>query len=113
MGGMRLVAGVAVLTLASAWPGAATRVFADTMESALVRSYQSNPQLNAQRASVRATDESVPHALSGYRPKVAITASVGYQYTDITFSQRLPGQGNVLGRISGNQTPVTVGATVS
>jgi outer membrane protein len=55
---------------------------ADTIEAALVRAYQNNPQLNAQRAAVRATDENVPQALSGYRPKVAVTASAGYQYTD-------------------------------
>src|ERR1700724_4028480 len=61
---------------------AATPARADTMEAALLRAYQTNPQLNAQRASVRATDENVPQALSGYRPKVAITASAGYQYTD-------------------------------
>ena len=28
------------------------------------------------------TDENVPQALSGYRPKVAVTASAGVQYTD-------------------------------
>jgi outer membrane protein len=55
---------------------------ADTMEAALLRAYQTNPQLNAQRASVRATDESVPQALSGYRPKVTMTASGGGQYTN-------------------------------
>jgi outer membrane protein len=61
---------------------AAFSVHADTMESALLRAYQSNPQLNAQRALVRATDENVPQALAGYRPKVAATLSGGYQYTD-------------------------------
>jgi outer membrane protein len=55
---------------------------ADTIEAALVRAYQGNPQLNAQRALVRATDENVPQALSGYRPRVAVTASAGEQYTD-------------------------------
>src|SRR5262245_2049309 len=55
---------------------------ADTIEAALVRAYQTNPQLNAQRAQVRVTDENVPQALSGYRPKVAVTASAGAQYTD-------------------------------
>src|SRR6266849_423026 len=58
-------------------------VLADTIEAALVRAYQGNPQLNAQRAQVRFTDENVPQALSGYRPKVAVTASAGYQYTDV------------------------------
>ena len=55
---------------------------ADTMEAALLRAYQNNPQLNAQRALVRSIDESVPQALSGYRPKVAATASGGVQYID-------------------------------
>jgi len=57
---------------------------AETMESALVQAYQNNPQLNAQRASTRATDEAVPQALSGYRPRVSITTTLGEQYTDIT-----------------------------
>ena len=50
---------------------AVTPAVADTIEAALVRAYQTNPQLNAQRASVRATDENVPQALSGYRPRVS------------------------------------------
>jgi outer membrane protein len=54
---------------------------ADTLEWALVQAYQNNPVLNAQRASLRAQDEAVPQALSGYRPRVAVTASVGSQYT--------------------------------
>src|ERR1700734_7084 len=38
---------------------AALPVHADTMESALLRAYRNNPQLNAQRASVRAVDSSI------------------------------------------------------
>src|ERR1700760_3566013 len=72
-------AAAAVLLMACVGP---TPVLADTIEAALVRAYQNNPQLNAQRASVRATDENVPQALSGYRPRVAVTASAGTQYTD-------------------------------
>jgi outer membrane protein len=53
---------------------------ADTLEWALVQAYQNNPSLNAQRAALRATDENVPQALSGYRPKLSITASGGYSY---------------------------------
>src|SRR5664279_4140064 len=52
---------------------------AESIESALVKAYQNNPTLNAQRASVRVTDEGVPQALSGYRPKVTVTASGGEQ----------------------------------
>jgi outer membrane protein len=77
-------AAAAVLLMAFAGPVPA---LADTIEAALVRAYQSNPQLNAQRAQVRSTDENVPQALSGYRPKVAVTASAGYQYLDSLSTQ--------------------------
>ena len=50
---------------------------ADTLEGALVQAYQNNPSLNSQRASVRATDEGVPQALAGYRPRVTANGSVG------------------------------------
>jgi outer membrane protein len=83
---------------------AATPARADTMEAALLRAYQNNPQLNAQRASVRAIDENVPQALSGYRPKVTMTASGGGQYTNQLS----------VGRIGeGPQGPHAVGATVT
>jgi outer membrane protein len=52
------------------------------MESALLRAYQTNPQLNAQRASVRAVDEVVPQALAGYRPKVSGTFTAGVGFID-------------------------------
>jgi outer membrane protein len=81
MYGVRVVTGAAAAALLLAFAGPAP-VLAETIEAALVRSYQNNPQLNAQRALVRSTDENVPQALSGYRPKVAVTASAGYQYTD-------------------------------
>ena len=55
---------------------------ADTMRGALTQAYQNNPQLNAQRAAVRVTDESVPQALSGYRPRISLSASVAEQYLD-------------------------------
>ena len=84
MGGVKVVTGAAAAVLLVAYAGLAPAL-ADTIEAALVRAYQNNPQLNAQRALVRSTDENVPQALSGYRPKVAVTASAGYQYTDATF----------------------------
>jgi outer membrane protein len=51
---------------------------AETLADALARVYQNNPQLTAQRAQLRAIDESVPQALSGYRPQVSVGASAGY-----------------------------------
>ena len=59
-------------------------VAAETMELALARAYETNPQLNAQRAIVRQNDEGVSQALSGYRPTLSATASVGEQYTNTT-----------------------------
>jgi outer membrane protein len=55
---------------------------ADTLEGALALAYRNNPQINAQRAATRATDESVPVALSGYRPQVRATAQIAEQYID-------------------------------
>ena len=78
MRGVKVVTGAAAAVLLMAYVGL-TPALADTIEAALVRAYQNNPQLNAQRASVRSTDENVPQALSGYRPRVAVTGSAGYQ----------------------------------
>jgi outer membrane protein len=86
---------------------------ADTIEAALVRAYQSNPQLNAQRSQVRVTDENVPQALSGYRPKVAVTASAGFQYTDSLSTQGGTADNIVKTPINGYNPPRSVGATVT
>src|SRR6478609_730250 len=87
MHGVKLFTGAAVSVLLTALAGP-TPALADTIEAALVRAYQNNPQLNAQRAQVRSTDENVPQALSGYRPKVNLSLSTGYQYQDIQAVQK-------------------------
>jgi outer membrane protein len=86
---------------------------ADTIEAALVRAYQNNPQLNAQRAQVRSTDENVPQALSGYRPKIAITASGGYQYTDELVTSGGSPTNLVKSEFHGTNGPRSAGLTVS
>src|SRR4051794_4092149 len=58
------------LTLAPG-PAGATQ-----LADALVGAYQTNPQLQAERATLRATDELVPQALSGYRPRVFLNGAV-------------------------------------
>ena len=58
---------------------AATTVRAETLPEALAKAYQTNPQLNAERARQRATDENVPQALAGYRPQILASLSVGLQ----------------------------------
>ena len=112
MGGVKFVTGaaVAVLLMMSIGP---SPVLADTIEAALVRAYQINPQLNAQRASVRATDENVPQALSGYRPRVAITGSAGYQYTDTNTTSGGSPTAIVRTEIHGTNAPRSIGATVT
>lgn len=57
-----VVAAIGVVSIAGA--------HAQSLEQALVSAYLTNPQLEAQRAALRATDELVPQALSGWRPSV-------------------------------------------
>jgi len=105
MFGVKLVTAAAAVVLVMACAGP-TPVLADTIEAALVRAYQNNPQLNASRAAVRSVDESVPQALSGYRPKVNLTASAGFQYSDGQTAPATPA-------FRGTQRPRTVGLTVN
>ena len=62
--------------------GFSTGASSETIEGALARAYGSNPNLNANRAGTRAVDESVPQALSGYRPKLAASGDTGYASQD-------------------------------
>ncbi|MDO9417060.1 TolC family outer membrane protein [Pararhizobium sp.] len=50
-------------------------VSAETIFGAMAKAYKNNPDLNAARAGLRATDEGVPIAKSGYRPVVEGTAT--------------------------------------
>jgi outer membrane protein len=52
---------------------------AESLSGALVKAYQSNPQLNAERARQRGTDENVPQALAGYRPQIVASLGAGLQ----------------------------------
>src|SRR5438552_9297514 len=112
MRGTKVFAGAAASALLIALLGPVPAL-ADTIEAALVRAYQTNPQLNSQRAQVRVTDENVPQALSGYRPKVAVTASAGVQYTDTVLTAG--GTANVLVRSPnhGTNAPRSAGMTIS
>lgn len=52
---------------------------AENLPDALAKAYQTNPQLNAERARQRATDENVPQALVGYRPQIVASLTAGLQ----------------------------------
>jgi outer membrane protein len=75
---IRRLAGLGAASLAVA--ATCSAASADTLEWAIVQAYQNNPSLNAQRAALRAADENVPQALSGYRPKLSLTAAGGFNY---------------------------------
>src|SRR5580698_191014 len=105
--GVRSLHGVAATVLLMAFAGPAPAL-ADTIEAALVRAYQNNPQLNAQRAQVRSIDENVPQALAGYRPKAALTATAGVQYTDSYGASPFFG-----GEFHGVDPPRSAGVTVT
>jgi len=55
---------------------------AETLNDALALSYLNNPVLRAQRAQLRATDEGVPQALSGWRPTVFVSGSLSEEYSN-------------------------------
>ena len=71
----RLAMGLAAVAL-SATVGAGPAA-SQTLTEALANAYTSNPQLLAQRALLRQTDEGVPQALSNWRPTVTFTGQGG------------------------------------
>jgi outer membrane protein len=69
-----ILAAVSALSLSSA--------SAETLQEALVAAYNSNPQLQAERAALRGSDEDVASAKSGYRPSVGTQSSVDNGFID-------------------------------
>src|SRR2546423_14536115 len=57
---------------------AATPASAQTLTEAFAYTYNNNPQILAQRALLRSTDEQVPQALSNWRPTVTFTGNAGF-----------------------------------
>ncbi|MEI9992817.1 MAG: TolC family outer membrane protein [Rhizomicrobium sp.] len=63
-----------------------------TLNEALAVAYETNPQLAAQEASLRATDEGVAIANGGWRPTISAGGTYGYQQYYF-FPQLVPGLG--------------------
>ena len=102
----RMLLGVMACVSVLAGAGA---VSAETLESALAKAYGNNPNLNAQRAGVRAADENVAQAKSGYRPQITASADVGRTYTQ--YDDRQPGP---FGGVQGSQlTPRGYGLEIT
>lgn len=79
----RARAHAAILVVACGAFGIVSPALGETLMEAMVMAYQNNPTLQAQRASLRATDEGVPQALSGWRPNLEFVGEAGYLYQDI------------------------------
>src|SRR5262249_31096220 len=74
----RLGFGLAAIAAAAlAVPPPPAWAAASTLQEALMLAYSSNPTLLAERANLRATDETVPAALAGWRPTVTVSANAG------------------------------------
>ena len=73
---LRVGATSAIIAAAAFAP---VRASAQTLTEAFAYAYNNNPQLLAQRALLRATDESVPQALSNWRPTVTLNGSAGIE----------------------------------
>ena len=92
--------------LAAALPSQAA--LAQSMREALAQAYVGNPTLQAARAKLRATDENVPQALSGWRPTVSANANIGV--ADGSSRTNLPSSGSA---VDTARTPRGANLTVS
>lgn len=77
----RATSGVALIFFILISPALHKQVGAETIAGALARAYQNNPELNAARAGLRATNETVPQALSGFRPIISADSALGVSTT--------------------------------
>ena len=74
----RVAAPVLLSAILAVAPGAAR---SENLLDALAAAYRYNPQLDAERARLRATDEGVARAIGDYRPLIDLRADAGHQNT--------------------------------
>ncbi|MGH6837116.1 MAG: TolC family outer membrane protein, partial [Methylocella sp.] len=79
-----VLAGIVGALIVMALSPSASPGRAETMSSALARAYAGNPDMNQQRAGVRATDENLPRASAAWRPTANANAQYGYNRLDNT-----------------------------
>ncbi|NVO17378.1 MAG: TolC family outer membrane protein [Rhodoplanes sp.] len=94
----------AALALAALCVVAPRPAGAETLPVALVRAYQTNPVLNAERARQRGTDENVSIALSGYRPQIA----AGLSPSLIALRNLIPGGDSESATLRGYTAQLTI-----
>jgi outer membrane protein len=86
---------------------------AEPLEAALLQAYQNNPQLNSQRAILRQTDEGVPQALAGYRPRISATASIGTQEQRVVNRTNPGASPSVYANLQGTNVPHAAGVSAT
>ncbi len=94
-GKRRLPARIGAVLLAGATTLAAGSAAADSLVDALSQAYVNNPQLLSERAALRAVDEQLPQALSGWRPTVSVTGQAG---VTSSYSRTITGGNQFTGR---------------
>lgn len=85
---LRSGAAVALLAASLAISSPAT---AETLDQALSAAYTYSPRIDAERARLRATDESVPQAMSGYRPFIEANADISAETSTTRFKDEAGG----------------------
>jgi outer membrane protein len=95
----RVASSVSRVTLAALlWTlGTAAPTQAETLREALSAAYKFNPRLDAARATLRATDEEVPRALSGYRPSITGSADTSARHITTSPTSLASGDSNPRG----------------
>lgn len=76
---------------------AASGARADSLLDTLAQAYSYSPQLDAERARLRATDEDVARANSGYRPDIRGSADIGHEHNETRPSLATNGSNNPKG----------------
>jgi outer membrane protein len=64
---------------------------AETIGGALAKAYVNNPDINQQRAAVRAADEGIPKAFSGFLPTVSAEADAAVQQYNLSKAHQADG----------------------
>lgn len=105
---IRMLAGVAFIALAAGT--SVPTADAETLREALAAAYQGNPTLLARRAELRALDEGVPQALSGWRPTVTANAQLSHNHSRSVST----GSGGIpASTFKGNSFEKSVGVTIT
>lgn len=80
---------------------------ADTLTQAFAAAYKNNPTIDAQRAQLRALDEDVAIARSGYRPTISATGTLNWERLKTSGGEATAIVGSSGPPISGNETSRT------